>query len=164
MCIKKLLLILSIFVLIHPAYALTLEGGVKKIETAEQARQEVFLKPIWVIDPHPYKMYASKAPDGYRLDYSDGTYSIATGSKMLTYSPNNKLIYIAISDKNVMNFPRKLSRYEYPSGKLVELTYGTSPKDGFIFKPDGSLAGIWEDGVLHEGDKLINTAKTTYFN
>lgn len=161
---KKLLLIFSIFLLICPAYAMTLEGGVKKIETAQQARQEVFLKPIWVIDPNPYKMYASKAPDGYRADYSDGSYSIASGNKMYDYNAKNKLTYIAISDKNVMDFPRKLSRYEYPSGKLVELTYGTSKSDGFIFATDGSLIGIWENGIYREGDKTVNTVKISNFD
>lgn len=161
---KKILSILLFLLLISPAYALTLEGGVKKIETAEQAHEYVFkYVPVKLIDPTPYKAYANKAPEGYRLDYSDGGYSIASGNKMYDYE-NNKLAYIAISDKNVMDFPRKLNRYAYPSGKLVEVTYGTSPKDGYIFRPDGSLIGIWENGIYREGDRTFNTARTTYFN
>jgi len=148
-----------------PAYAQTLEGGIKKIETAQQAKEYIFkYTPLEMIDPTPYKAYASQAPEGYRSDLADGRYSIATGNKMLSYSKNNKLIYIAISDKNVMDFPRKLNRYEYPSGKLIETTYGKSTEDGFIFRPDGSLIGTWENGIYREGDRTVNTVKTTYFD
>lgn len=151
--------------IVSSAEALTLEGGVKKIETAQEAKEYVFkYVPVKLIDPTPYKAYANKAPEGYRTDLSDGRYSIATNHKVLTYTKHDKLEYIAISDKNVLDFPRKLNRYEYPSGKLIEVTYGTSPEDGFIFLPDGSLVGIWENGVYREGDKTLNTAKTTYFD
>lgn len=160
---KKLLLILLTIILIHPAYALTLEGGVKKIETAEQARQEVFLKPIWVIDPHPYKMYAEKAPEGYRVDYSDGRYSVASGTKMFCYTPNNKLYLISIFDKNVNEYPRKSYRYFYPSGALASTAYSKSEGNAFEFNPDGSLIGVWENGIYYKGDKITLTTKVTHF-
>lgn len=165
MCIKKILSILIILVITSPVYAMTLEGGVKKIETAQEAKEYVFkYTPLKMVDPTPYKAYANKAPEGYRVDLSDGRYSIAMGNKMLTYEKNNKLSYIAISDKSVINFPRKLNRYEYPSGQLIEVTYGTSPTDGFVFRPNGSLIGIWENGIYKEGDKTLNTAITTYYD
>jgi len=159
---KKLLSFLLLILLISPANALTLEGGVKKIETVQDAKQEVFLKPIWVIDPHPYEMYAKKAPEGYRIDDDNNGYSVASGKKMYDYE-NNKLVSIAISDKNVMNFPRKLLRYEYPSGKLTELTYGTSPTDGYVFRPDGSIKCIWEKGIRYEGERATMKTSTSYF-
>jgi len=146
------------------ADAQTLEGGIRKIETAQQAKEYVFkYTPLKMVDPTPYKAYASQAPEGYRADYSDGGYSVATGNKMLSYNHNNKLTYIAVSDKNILDFPRKLQRYEYPSGKLIEITYGTSMGNGYIFRPDGSLLGIWENGVYREGEKLINVAKISQF-
>lgn len=162
---KKLLPIFLILCLALPVYALTLEGGVKKIETAQQAQEYVFkYVPVKLIDPTPYKAYAEKAPEGYRTDLSDGSYAIATGVKIFKYE-NNRLVSIAITDKkNIMEFPRKLSYYLYPSGELEKLTYATSPTDGFIFRPNGSLIGIWENGVYKEGDRTKSIAKTTYFN
>ena len=69
---KKILSILLLLLLISPAYALTLEGGVKKIETAEQAHEYVFkYVPVKLIDPTPYRAYVTKAPEGYRTVISD---------------------------------------------------------------------------------------------
>lgn len=160
---KKILLILLFLLLISPAYALTLEGGVKKIETAEQAHEYVFkYVPVKLIDPTPYKAYAKQAPEGYRDDYSDGRYSVATGNKMYCYQ-DNKLYVIAIFDKNVFKYPRKSYRYDYPSGKLSSIAYGTSEGNGYEFSPNGSLLGIWDNGIYKEGDKTTVTVKTSYF-
>lgn len=158
---KKLLLIFSIFLLIAPAYSLTLEGGVKKVE---EAREYVFkYVPVKMIDPTPYKVYANTAPEGYRVDYSDGSYSVATGNKMYTYDNKNKLDIISIFDKNVFDYPRKQYRYAYPSGKLCSISYGVSEGNGYIFRPDGSLVGIWENGIYKEGNTIINNAKISSF-
>lgn len=154
---KNFLILLCLISL--PAYSLTLEGGVK---TVEQAQKEVFFKPIWIIDPHPYQAYANSAPEGYRNDYDDGRYSIASGNKMYCYK-NNKLYTIVIFDKNVFEYPRKSYRYDYPSGKLSSTAYGISEGNGYEFSPDGSLLGIWENGTYKEGDKTTAVVKTSYF-
>lgn len=158
---KKLLITLSIFLLIAPAYSLTLEGGVKT--DVKQAHDYVFKElPLIQIPMKPYKMYAESAPEGYRTDYSDGRYSIASGNKMYGYR-NNKLYVIAIFDKNVFEYPRKSYRYDYPSGKLSSTAYGISEGNGYEFAPDGTLLGVWENNTYKEGNKTTAVAKITRF-
>lgn len=160
---KKYIFILLISLFILPAYSQTLEGGIKKIETVQQAKDYVFkYTPLKMVDPTPYKAYAEHAPEGYRTDYSDGRYSIASGNKLYGYR-NNKLYVISIYDKNVFEYPRRSYRYDYPSGKLSSTAYGISEGNGFEFYPDGSLMGIWENNIYREGDKTVTTATITKF-
>lgn len=159
---KKLLLLLTL-ILFLPANAQVFEGQVTKNYTVQQAHDYVFKYiPVKLIDPKPYKAYATKEPEGFRTDYSDGRYSIASGNKLYGYR-NNKLYVISIFDKNVFEYPRKSYRYDYPSGKLSSIAYGTSEGNGFEFYPDGSLMGIWENNVYKEGDRTVATAKITKF-
>jgi len=156
----KEILIIFLFFAILPARALTLEGGVK---TVGQIRQEVFLKPIWVIDPHPYRAYAQRAPEGVRIDYSDGGYTISSGTKSFTYNKNNKLGLICICNKNVLEYPHTSYQYSYPCGQLEKVVYATSEGNAIVYNPDKSLYGIWENKNFYKGDQIQITAKTSYF-
>lgn len=157
---KKLLSFLLLMLLTSPANALTLEGGVKKIEAA---RKEAFLKPIWVIDATPYKAYANKAPKGYRKDFSDGGYSVIVGKNGFVYE-NNKLILIAKSDKNALEFPRTSYRYNYPSGTLNSVCHSTSIKDGYIFDAEGNLFVIFKNDIIYQDNLPVLSAITTIIN
>lgn len=159
MIIKKILLSIMLCLIALPAYTQTIYGEVKKVE---EVRQEVFLKPIWVIDPHPYKAYAEKAPEGYRVDYSDGRYSVATGTKMFGYQ-DNKLVVISIYNKSIFEYPRTGYQYSYPDGKLIAVSSIQSKGNSYEFNPDGSLIGIWENGIFYKGDKILLTTKVSSF-
>ena len=149
---KKLFLIFVICLCVSPAFAVKMQYGVIAKEAFKDVQPE--------INTTPYKLYVTNAPEGYRKDYSDGSYSVSVGTKGFSYK-NNKLELILISDKSALEFPRKTMNYDYPSGKLLYVAYATSLKDAYIFNPDGSLYGIWEDDVFFKGDKQTLSAKTS---
>lgn len=140
-----------------PVYSLELKG-----EVIQQARQVAFenLKPQ--IDSKPFQIYAQKQPDGYKTEYSNGRYSIHSGKEVYTYE-DGELLAIGISDKNVVQFPRKTSFYSPKTGKLLCVGYATSPKDSYVFRPDGSLSGVWDNGVFYRDGKPTLSITTSFF-
>jgi len=154
---KSLFLIVFImFLAFSPAHSMQLEG-----EVVEQVKQEAFNASISKkISTQPYKIYSAKSPKGYRNDFNDGGYAIHRNKEMLSYK-NGKLVMIGKSDKNVFEFPRKTVRYDYPSGRVNSICYYTSPKDCYIFNPDGSLSIVVKDNVAYKNNVVIRSAKTT---
>lgn len=154
---KSILLIFLMLIVAIPAYSVQLQG-----EIVDQARQTAFknIKPH--IDTKPYENYYKNQPEGYKTEYSNGRRSIHTGNKVYTYE-DGELIAIGVSDKNVLQFPRKTSFYEPKTGKLLCVGYATSSKDSYVFRPDGSLSGIWDNGIFYQNGKPILSITTSFF-
>lgn len=117
------------------------------------------------IDTTPYKIYATKAPNGYRCDYADD-YQVSIDNKGYLYTYDNKLFEIGISDKRLIDFPRKVYWYTYPQGKLYRITYLVDLYNGFEYDAKGQrIALLVNDKKFYNtGYILDRKTKTTYFN
>ncbi len=150
---KNVFLILVLIFSVLPSFAVSLEGRV-----INNVRNDVFANTQKNINLSPYSELAKNKVNGYRVDYDDGSYSISEGQTTFVYDKFANLSIIALYDKNVFEYPRIQRRYAVPSGKLESVSYGVSEGNGYVFNPDSSLRGIWDNFIFYKNGKAIKSA------
>ena len=162
---KKILLILIIFLLTVPAMSKTLTGGV--VYTVETAREAAFDGIEYEISMEPFKKYlqdpgfisAAKkeggrpkvSKRGRRITYfSDGEYGVVYDKNTdlgYQYNQQGQLIYIEIKSGN--QYPYIKKKYK-SNGVLAGVIYVVKAHESFVYKMDGKLAAHWIGNVRYD--------------
>lgn len=174
--IKKIILILCIFISL-PSYAETiLTGGVDY--NVNSAREELLNSPVKKINPHITPQYITDKNNRENLEYflqgnvelkdrtlaffSDSTYAVMYNDDkyhVRYYSNSGKLIYTEVKDG--LNYPYKSYKFD-TSGRLINMGLRVSKEETFIYSPDGKLIAHWKGQFAYdEKGNVIMSRKYT---
>ncbi len=169
-------LLLSLMLSIPFSAAQTLlEGGVKKVWTIPEAREEVFKGAQGVIDTWGFPTVDPNRQENFKAIalkkgivanrqitvFNDKSYGVTEECSLETryYDPVGALTMIQLdstpgfsNDYCEMPFPSKALRYDYPSGRLIQAAFSTSEKNDYVYEADGSFLGHWLGAKCYNED------------
>lgn len=166
---KKILVLLFVFLLGMPVFSEIITGGVEC--SVEDARSDVFSSPP--IGPIFEYLRANLVDSNYGENistllsgnaelkdrtlakFSDGSYGVIykdNPKSVLYYSHDGILTHNEI--KESLDFPYKTYKYT-PQGQLVNMTLRVSEDETFIFTPDKKLLAHWLGAICYDEDKNI---------
>ena len=169
---KKILLILIIFLLTVPAMSKTLTGGV--VYTVETAREAAFDGIEYEISMEPFKKYlqdpgfisAAKKEGGrpkvskkgrWVTFFQDGEYGVKYKSNLeyvYYYSRNGQLKYIEKCPKNCARYPLITKKYDI-NGRLSRVFFRTAEFESFVYTIDKELVAHWKNEFCYDKNGLI---------
>lgn len=176
---KKFLITLLLFLIMLPAVAKTLTGGV--VYTVESARKAAFEGIEYEISMEPFKKYMTDpgfispakteggkpkvSKKGRRVTFfSDGEYAISYKNNIYSYyyKKNGQLVNIVIDDANSKTYPFLSKKYDL-NGKLVRVFLIVSSSESFVFTPDKLLTAHWLNDKCYDENNKIKSTRTSNF-
>ena len=157
---KKLLITLLLFLIMLPAVAKTLTGGV--VYTVESARKAAFEGIEYEISMEPFKKYMTdpgfispaKTEGGkpkvskrgrWITYFSDGGYGVTYKNDSdvgYYYNYKGKLEMLEIDEKNKNAFPYLSKQYDI-NGKLLQVSQEVSERESYVFDTQKKLLAHW---------------------